>query len=191
MSDLSHIEWEATEIKCRYCGDSLRFTDEVYVLSDSTCVLTEEGVTYNPTEEDMEFRNAPCFFCFDCWEECEENIRLLKEDEPPVADDYAVLECDICESGIRDGEVLGTAVFGEVHLSKRVPHGERATTIFESMDPNPTVVCVGCLYTMHRDVVEVWDQALSQGGECDDGTVMRCWRYGCGPGTCKKMRETG
>jgi hypothetical protein len=191
-NDEDYIEYSNTDLRCRYCGEHLKYHDEAFILGDCICTVAPDGVIYPPTLNDdgTGFRNNPCFFCYECWEECEDDIKEAKKDEPPVADDYAVMECDICESGIRDGEVLGAALCGEVNLSQRSPSGEIAKAVFEISESTPTILCVGCLVTMHRDILEVWDGPITQGDECEEGTMLRCWRYGCDP-VCKKLRETG
>jgi hypothetical protein len=178
--------WSTTKLDCSSCGERLSYTEEVYSLSVVGAQVTESGLIYIPLMVENDHMYEPLFFCFGCWEQDKESLQELAEDQPPIEDDYAVLECDICGSGIREGELLGVSVFGEIHLSKRSPNGEKNSDTFEGMDPNPDAMCVVCLQRLGGDVIdELWDGGIYQHLECPEGTFARCWRHGCSAdGSC-------
>lgn len=161
------------------CGESIRYSDEVYLLSVVYPVLNAVGLEYSPMiADDGDFLYEPCFFCFDCWEQILGDLYERVADTPPVLDTYAILDCDVCGSGIRENELTGIAAFGEIQLSKRDPVSDPVT--FTKMDDNPKVICIGCLNTIIKDIAELWYDRVTQNNECEHGTFLRCWRFGCG-----------
>jgi hypothetical protein len=198
MSDEYEINWESSELSCGLCGEMLKYADESYVLTVVVAGINSEGTHYAPLllEDGSDFLYEPYFFCFTCWESCIEDVRLEKGDTPPIVDQYSILECACCESGIRQNEILGIAAFGEVHRSRRSPDtGGYAK--FEVMDADPSTLCIECLNSLNAVVDNLWDDGVSQGEECTEGRFIRCWRYGCTyDGTackalCKSLKETG
>lgn len=167
---------------CWLCTEVLLYTDEIFSITVSAVQVTESGLIYPPlvTSDGANLLWAPHLFCFSCMEDTMEEHREAITDVPPIEDMYAVLECDMCESGIRDGETISVICYGELHLSHRNPNGEENTSKFEPMDPNPTVLCISCTDYMSRAVLdELWPWPLKQFNECEEGTFARCWRYGC------------
>lgn len=197
MSDFN-FNWDDSDLSCALCGDMLKYADESFVLTVVMAVVIPEGIQYIPLmlEDGSDFLYEPYFFCFTCWESCIEDVRTEKGDMPPVEDQYSILECACCESGIRQNEVLGTASFGEVHRTKRSPD-TGGYVKFEVMDPEPSTLCIECLNALNTVVDDLWTDGVSQGGECEEGRFIRCWRYGCTyDGTsckalCKSLKETG
>ena len=176
-----YIELYKSDKACIFCQDMLLYTDEVFVLVISAAQVTAGGLLYPPlASETGDFLFEPHFFCFTCWENGLEELRELYEDVPPIEDMYAVLECAVCESGIRDGETVAVASFGEIHLSHRNPNGESNTSKFASMDSDPTALCIACVNGLSGEVFdELWPMDIRQFNECREGTFARCWRYGC------------
>jgi hypothetical protein len=156
---------------CRSCLDTILYADEVYLLQVGYAAIQPSGIEVCPIDG-----YNPHFFEFTCWEHVIEELRETVEDLPPLIDDYAVLECSCCSSGIREMEVMGLATYGELHCSKRSPE-DQGTPTFSSLDDSPTVICISCLKRLSEDF-RLWPH-ISQGNECAEGTHFRCWRYGC------------
>lgn len=184
MGDDGHLEdydWSATGFSCSGCGEAVEYMEEVFVL---TVVLTqpgERGTMYAPLIfEDGDFLYEPHFLCFNCRDEELEELCDLMRDIPPILDQYSILDCDACRSGIRLGEVVAIVTHGEIRLSKRQPNGENGGSTFECMDGHPDVLCVCCVNRLSKDVVkDLWKDDVQQYNECPEGTQIRCWRSGC------------
>lgn len=175
------IDWSATGFFCTGCGEAVDFHEEVFVLTVVLVHQGERGLEYSPLIfEDGDFLYEPHFFCFNCRDEELEELNDLMRDIPPVLDHYAGLECDICRSGIRIGEVVAIVTHGEIRLSKRSPNGQNGGSTFECMDSHPDVLCPNCTNRLSKDVIdELWADDVKQYNECSEGTQIRCWRSGC------------
>lgn len=178
--------WLLAQGKCAHCEEQMVYAEEAFSLNIVKTQVTAEGLNFLPyILEDNPYKN--CMFDFECWEGAEEELRELKADVPPILDDYAILECDVCECGIREDEVLGLVSHGEVHRSPRDP----TTDTFVAMDDDPLVLCISCLHSLDVDIVQdLWDYRIAEHEECEEGTFARCWRYGCSAdGKCKNKTE--
>jgi len=180
LGDLD-IDWDATSFSCGTCGEAVQFTVETVVFTVMLAQLTEKGMQYSPLIfEDGDFLYEPNFMCEECCLESIEELRSQMRDVPYVEDSYAVANCHICHSGIRNGEVVGLATSGEVRRSRRSPNNEVGTSTFECTTDDPVLMCVGCINVMNSDVVdELWADSIKQFHECAEGTMIRCWRSGC------------
>ena len=181
-------EVEGSGIYCTSCGDELEFTDEVFMFHIVHVLPTQRKLhVVDVLEADGGFRYIPVFWCFDCWEEAQEEVKDQQEDTPPIEADGSVAECDICGSDILVGEAFATAAFGELHLSDRAPSREYAAH-FVSMKSD-THICIGCLHHMeeNRDT-PIWKtgvEPIPGHPACLDGLFERCWRTGsCEHATC-------
>jgi hypothetical protein len=186
--------WSATQLDCSSCEEVISYDDEIFALTVVAPLVVEEGVIYSPLMAGDDHLYEPCIFHFECWEEDREELREFSADVPPIEDDFAILECGMCGSGIRQEETMAVAVFGEVHISKRDPNGEKSSDTFTGMDLNPDVICIACLNKLDQEVVdELWDSRVAQNEECEEGTFTRCWRHGCSAdGSCSfTFEETG
>lgn len=194
------VNWDASDLSCALCGDMLRYTDESFILTVVTAAIEERSIHYRPImlEDGSDFQYEPYFFCFTCWESSIEEVKKRCEDNPPVSDQYGILECGCCESGIRQHETMGISSFGEVRRSRR-SSTEGGKSTFEVMDPDPSILCVECLNDLNTIVDELWEGGVTQAEECAEGRFIRCWRYGCsatGEGIeckalCKSIKEAG
>lgn len=175
-----------TGIECARCGDDVHYTDEVFLISIVRPTISVEGVIYEMLQaDDGDFLYEPRTMNLECWEEAVEELRERMEDIPPILDLRAVLECSICESGIRTGESVGLIQFGEVHCSQRRPE-DASTNTFETYDHDPQVICLSCIRLFNEDVNCLWEGDVQEGDECKEGTYLRCWREGCeGVHDCK------
>ena len=168
-----------TSLKCGYCGDYLHLVEEAWELR----IVQPEIGPENIIMRDALGPNGvghyiPHFFEFMCWEKAEELLEELWEDVPPISDDFALLECDLCRSHIREWETMGLVRFGELHCSPRNPDGETSYQ-FEPMGTDRHI-CVGCL-THVNDELDLWEEGIEgmPGIEvCRDGIFERCWRKG-------------
>ena len=183
------IPWNATQGFCICCQERTCYSEDAFSLGVFT-VFISGGLTFVPLV--LEDDPYPArVFDMDCWESCEEELREAKENEPPIYDDFAILDCGVCESGIREGEILGVISFGEVQRSTRNADNMGPSDTFVSMDPDPLILCVACLNTLDTDIVQdLWDFRIVQHTECTEGTFTRCWRHGCSAdGNCLNRRE--
>lgn len=180
LGDLD-LNWSNSEFSCTGCGEAIEYMEEVFVVTVVLAQLTERGVVYSPVlYEDGDFLYEPHFLCFSCREGYQEELKELVRDMPPVLDDYSVINCKECLSGIRTGEVVAMITHGEIRLSKRSPNGISGGSTFECMDDDPDVLCVSCINKMSRDIVDcLWKEDVQQFRECPEGTEIRCWRSGC------------
>ena len=171
---------------CGRCNDPIMLVDEVYSLQVVIANIGENGgiefsLALNEAGDDCLYE--PIFFEIDCMEASAEDLVDIIEDEEPLADPYGILQCSLCKSDIRQGEILGLAEWGEIRASTKTPNGEASYT-FWTEDKNPKVLCIGCLKRMDDDVHELWDEGVDQQGECEVGTYSRCWRFGCNQEHC-------
>ena len=181
LEDLD-LNWSRTEFSCRVCGESISFAEEVFVITIAVAQLGVRGMQYSPLlfAEDGDFLYEPVFLCANCWEDSQEGLGDIVRDIPSVLDDYAVVDCGPCKSGIREGEVVALVTYGEIRLSKRCPNGINGGSTFEVMDADPTILCISCINTLSKEVVdELWTELVKQFNECPEGTEIRCWRNGC------------
>jgi hypothetical protein len=127
-----------------------------------------------------DFKYTPSFYCFDCWEEIIEEQREAQEDAPPIPDAAGIILCDICESDVLPGELVGLAQFGEIHWSDRAPNG-RHSPVFVDMGDDKHI-CLGCLHLMEGERTEpLWPNGIEPIPDfevCEEGLFARCWRYG-------------
>lgn len=169
------------------CGELIRYGDEIFVLEVVVLTMDASGLIYSPYLADTgDFLYEPLIIELECWEDMEEDICSAHQDTPAIESDEAVATCAACNSGICLGEVAGTASFGEIHLSRRTPNFNSGASTFTKMDTNPTLLCAACLNELSKDHVDLWADVVRQGNECEEGTVMRCWRHGC-PGDCDNV----
>lgn len=162
---------------CPSCGDEIRLTEEAFHISFARAYQTTTGVELRELRPDGHPVGAPTVFCFECWETHKENLQENCEDVLPIADAYdqGLLECDICQSDICEGETFAIETFGEIHWSKRSPNGE-TTMAFEHMSEG-THVCIDCISNVEEDdqfQLEVHD--YDDQDTCVVGRHLRCWR---------------
>lgn len=185
LGDLD-IGWSDSQFSCTLCGEAIAYKEEVFVLTVVLAQMTERGVLYSPLLfEDGDFLYEPHFLCFNCCEESLEELHDLLTDVPPLEDEYTIIDCSQCKSGVRAGEVIGLITHGELAVSKRSPNGVNGGSTFEVMDDDPRALCISCLNRLSNDVVdELWADRVQQYQECAEGTELRCWRNGCSADAC-------
>lgn len=179
---------EGSGIYCVSCGDEIVLTDEIFLFHIVHVLPTAAGLQLlDVLEEDGGFRYVPVFWCFDCWEEAQEEVKDQQEDTPPIEADGSVAECDICGSDILVGEAFATAAFGELHCSERAPAREYMPRFVHMK--GDVHVCISCLHHMeeNRDT-PIWKDGVAPvpgHSACLDGLFERCWRNGpCDHSTC-------
>lgn len=175
------INWSNTAFFCTTCGEPIEYKEEVFAITVVLAQMTERGMQYLPVLfEDGDFLYEPHILHAHCSEESREELFELVRDTPPVEDPYAVINCTTCQSGVRTGEVVALATYGEIRISQRSPNGMNGGSTFESLDDDPTVLCVCCINKLSKEVVdELWKDDVRQFHECSEGTEIRCWRSGC------------
>ena len=162
---------------CPSCGDEIRLTEEVFHIAFARAYQTANGVEIQELKPDGQPVGTPCIYCFECWENHEENLRDNCEDVLPIQDvyDHGLLECDICQSDICEGETFAIETFGEVRWSKRCPNGT-ATMAFEHLSQS-VHICIDCISNVEEDdefQLEVYDYDGQD--TCAVGRHLRCWR---------------
>lgn len=172
---------EPTGCYCVQCTNELEMVEEVFLLRLVHSHLVQRELQHSDVlAADGNYKYMPAFFCFDCYEELVEEVRGQQEDSPPIPDPAGIILCDICESDVLPGELVGLAQFGEIHWSDRAPNG-RHTPVFVDMNDEKHI-CIGCLHLMEGERGEqIWPDDLEPvpGFEvCEDGLFSRCWRHG-------------
>lgn len=170
--------------QCARCQDEILLTDEVYVLQVVSATMNGDFQILPVQCEDEDYLYEPRFFDFECWEDSIQELLNLTSDIPPLLHEEAILECELCESGICLNEYFAQLVCGEIRRSAQTPDGH-PTIHFEPIG-GTTTLCLSCLKHINDDVHVMWDEGVDQDGECDEGTHSRCWRYGCEEEVCIK-----
>jgi hypothetical protein len=175
------MTWPKTEHSCTaaFCEEAIRFADEIYMLTVEVAVPTNDGkITHSPlVANDEDFMYEPVFYCAGCWQSIIEDLREIVDNTPPVGDAQSVIECSICRSGIRSGEVFSKVTFGEFRSPDRNPEGS-LQAVFCTLG-KPSIICAPCINTLGENISEIWGDPVKQNNECTEGTHKRCWRYGC------------
>lgn len=172
--DDDEARWGLTQEICAYCGDRLRFTDEVFLLQIVRVHEVQGKLEAYPVQDDDgDYLYTPHFIHLECWESVDEATRERIEDKPPVLCEKPLLDCSICSSSILDWEITVFITLGEIRLSERRPSGESSTQFFPN--GHPETICIACIADILMEEITLWD-GVSQNGECDDCSVERCWR---------------
>jgi hypothetical protein len=144
---------------CAACQEHLIYTDEVFLLEVSEAVQVDGQIVFSPqlsTEGDYLFE--PLLLHLECWEEIVEQIREMREDDPPVECENGILFCRECESTIGPQEPFINATFGEIQVSNRCPNGvvgDRFTPMAKPMH-----VCMACMVFVIEDYLDNWEDLL-------------------------------
>lgn len=166
--------WMRTEEPCASCGESIGFTDEVYLIQIEYAQQSPNGPELHIMQcNDGDYLFEPYFLHIECWEDILSELKDKVNDVPPSIHPEGVLECCMCGSSILLNEYLGTATIGEIHLSDRRPNDQSST----KFKPNghPDVYCLHCIALINEEELEMWE-GLNQNGECITCTNVRCWR---------------
>jgi len=175
-----------TGLTCAYDGELIEYSDGVVVLLVvRPYVIGGQLIFYDLLTEDQgDYLYSPLIFHAKNWDDLDEQFITYAEERTPVPLIDPIVSCRYCQSGIRQGETMGIASFGEIHRSQRNPDLKAYGNRFENMDRNPHIFCISCLMDMNKDIHECWTDGVRHESECEDGTYARCWRSGC-PGNCK------
>lgn len=183
MGDGLHIDLECDEFDfttdhvCAYCEANLDLLEEVLLLQ----VVYPNRVNGHDEFYDLEndagtsYEYTPYYFHMECWEEIGADLDTHNEEVAALAHEYGIHECDSCTSDILAWELTGLLTEGEFRTSQRAPNGE-PTTYFHS-NTKPRCYCAACLLHVNNEILEMWEN-FSHNGECQDGTLLRCWRSG-------------
>lgn len=165
---------------CSICGEAIELADDIYMISVYSVCINPKSVHYEPVlAEDGDYAYEPCYLCEDCEKNMVEDLHGRVEDIPPMEDQYAVIECSTCSSGIRKDESAGIVTLGQLQISGRSPSEIDSSATFQCMESNPRVICISCMNILNKDVAELWNDRITQNDECSEGTHLRCWRHGC------------
>lgn len=166
---------------CSSCMEPLHFAEEIFLVNVVQAAHNRSEVEFTPLmceegEYVGDFQYDPLFFEFSCWENVLESLKKMVENAPPVKHEESLMACDYCGSAICEWEILCTAYIGELHVSSRMPNG-KPTSTFAPNSLEPFVMCIGCLALVQEYEVDLWDDTVSQVGECSECTHARCWRW--------------
>lgn len=135
---------------CVQCAEALHLAEEVFLLRLVHAYVVEGKLHHvDVLNEEGNFLYEPAFYCFDCCEEALEEVTTLYEDAPPVLDPAGIILCDLCQSDILPGELVGLAEFGELQWSERSPNS-RHSPVFVQMDDRRHI-CIGCLQHLEEE----------------------------------------
>lgn len=176
-------------VYCQECGCEHQMTDEVFLVRVVQPVVVHGTLhNYDLLEGDGALLHSPIFFCFDCWEQAQEELTEQLEDSPPMLATGGIIECDICHSDVLAGETTGLLELGELHWSRRSPNGAPAVHFETSAEGQH--LCLACLTLLEENYGKpLWEKGLkpSAGPEiCREGIFSRCWRQNRANCTCRK-----
>lgn len=174
-------------IACSYDGEAIEYLDGVIVTFIVKPGLYNGALVFYDimTEEQNDYLYEPAFFHSKNWDEIEEKFLPYAEEVEAIDIDKAIAICRFCKSGILEGETTCVATFGEVLRSQRNPDLKTYGNHFENMDHKPYIICISCIRVLNEEVHEIWPDGVCHNDECQTGTVVRCWRDGCG-GNCEQ-----
>jgi len=173
-----------TGIGCPECGNYIHLAEEIFEVRIVQAQLVDGGLVYHDLLNDEgDYAHEPRHFDFECWENLEEDMASYCEDTPPMEDALGLIECDLCKSDIREWEVLALVRFGEIHCSKRSPHGPTYT--FENMGKDKQI-CLSCVYNADERLWEEEIDVIPQVSVCLEGVHSRCWRRNCCKDRCEE-----
>lgn len=177
----SDEEEESIVPSCSSCEETITYEEDVvqalvvypYSLDGERVENLELYVT-----EEGEPIYTPLFFDFSCFENLIEQLNTLNKDVPPTLSEEAQVTCDYCTSGILPQENCVRFDHGEIVLSKKTG----VAKFLEAIENKPLVMCIGCAIQLsgvldETDTVyaELWPD-ISNGDECPQCTIQRCWR---------------
>lgn len=175
--------------ECAYCGEDIHSVEELQLLQVVYANRVNGKLEFYAIEDERgEYLYKSKFFHFMCWEEVQEGLAEITEDqEPPICDEIErrACECDSCTADIRHWETTGMVQFGELRRAKRMPNGD-STLYFDECNTAPRTFCISCLRTINHEVLEMWPE-ISHAGECAEGTLYRCWRDGGCRHGCRRL----
>lgn len=166
---------------CVLCTSDIKLTDEVFLLRVVHPFIVDGKLTYyDIINHDGNYKYPPVLFDFSCWEDEEEEVKLIQEDLPPIQDEGGVILCDICESDICQGEAMGLVQLGEIRLSDRAPNNNLSASFVEIQDAQH--LCIACLAHLEENQRDrLWPDEIEPVPNhevCVEGLFERCWRNG-------------
>jgi hypothetical protein len=177
-SDLSAddpVVWSQSGETCGQCDEPISFGETLVMVQ----VVRPEIYGSQPTlmpllDDEGDFLYEHYFLHFGCWESIQEDLSEELEDTPPVEDEFGITRCEVCGSAIREWETCAAITHGEFHRSRRAPDGTHGVNLV----PNgaPDVLCIHCLSLINEEQLEMWEDGVSQDGECRECQHSRCWR---------------
>jgi hypothetical protein len=143
---------EPTGCCCVHCVEEIEMVAEVFLLRIVQPLMSGRQLQHvDITTPDGGYRYDPAFFCFDCWEEVEEELTQQMEDIPPLQHAAGLILCDICQSDVLQGEAVGVISFGEIHWSERAPNHNRSPVFVDMDNGEPKHICIGCIHHLEEN----------------------------------------
>ena len=175
-----------TDNVCADCSKSICLLEEAVLIQVVYPSSRTGQVELHPVlSETGGYLYEPYLFHQNCWFNVIDQLREERRDIPPIPDlqGLSICKCFDCKSDVREGEVSGVAIWGDLRRSPRSPNGMNA--IYFQATKAPHLMCISCMLCINDGVIELWENGISQNDECSDGTHGRCWRdNGCNGG-CK------
>lgn len=150
---------EPTGCQCVQCEDEIHMAAEVFLLRIVQPYFSNGQLQHvDVTGPDGGYAYDPAFYCFDCWEEVQEELTEQTENSPPLQHPDGLLLCDICQSDVLQGETVGLLSFGELHWSERSPNHAHSPVFVDMDNGEPKHICIGCLHHLEENRrYPLWD----------------------------------
>ncbi len=175
---------------CGACGEALGFGQEIVCLRVHRIAENEQGCfLYDELDdEDGDFVYAPYFLCTNCWDEDGEALIDTQHGVVPDKAHPLLRQCDVCQSSILSGELIGLMESGSLVPDERQPETTTIAVTFQNSSNDVYYICTVCLNALNTEVREYWEEDVRNDGECAEGLEERCWRNGECEHVCKHER---
>lgn len=173
-----------TGLICPGCGNEIEADDDVALVQVVQASIHRGRFEVYPViGENKDFKYPPKFFHLrPCWSDLLTDLEKIGEGNK-VEDLLGRIPCETCGSGIRDGETLVQAEYGEFHTDPRRPNNQEAKIYkFKALQEAEasSEICLSCILNIVDNELAEWED-LSECGECGYCTHRRCWRIAqCG-----------
>ena len=177
---------KSSGLTCDCCNDRINIGQEVCFVRVNRIMESNGSVLlYDQTDEAGDYSYPPLFLCNNCWDsECQSLMDTQNGVDVHKASPH-LRQCDVCQSSILAGELIGLADSGELKPHIRQPVGVNQLALTFESYAAPFYICTACLNAFNVEVTEYWANDVNNGNECPDGLQERCWRTGDCQHVCK------
>ncbi len=186
---LNRERFETAVKECGHCARNCHLGDEVVLVRIVEPAIEGDGtldlLDYEDTDdsEEGEYLFQPYVFHRECWAEIYADFETSAQNDhdgeypmPRITDPAGLLDCEHCKSEMRAGETILVMGSGKLSLALRKPDGAD-TPAFHENESKRGFLCLVCTRVLNEAVIEMWDEdTLTQGDECAQGRVRRCWK---------------
>lgn len=181
------LKYNSSGHTCGACGENIRLSQEILCLRVHRIYENDGVFLYDILDEEGDFTYAPYFLCTSCWEEDQVGLMDTMHGVHPERAHPHLRQCDVCQSSILSGELIGLLETGGLYMDERQPEGTERSVMFLPQG-DPYYFCTYCLNMLNTEVREYWDEDVRNDGECPEGLEERCWRTGECQHVCKHER---